>query len=531
MDATNPDWNEAETGAIRRQLEKLLLSELFNQAPRQGRFIEYVVEEELAGRGKRLNQYAIATEVFDRDETFDPLVDSIVRVEARRLRSKLAEYYAGEGRVDAIVISLPKGCYRVNVRIDSADLPADPSISTRPTAAARTAKPSVAVLPFDNLSGDPEQEYFSDGITEDIITDLSKISDLVVISRHSTFVYKGKAARSREISDDLGAQYLLEGSVRKAGERIRISAQMIDASSDDHLWAERYDRDLDDIFAIQDDVAQKIVEALKLQLTGAEKQRLGHKGTSSTEAHDLLLRAQEQFYQFTPETINAAIGLLSDSIAVDSEYTEAYAWKSRVLIFTLIAGSDPSEAGLIQSALALASKAVSLDDLLPLGHASLGWALLWHREISAAVAKVNRALELDPNFADGYCWHSLAMSSAGRGEDALDSIERAVGLNPYYTVTYLMAIGIAHFTLERYEEALTAFERGIRRNPKYFPNHLFKAAALGLLGRTQEAKAAGSRLLELDQSLRAVREAFFYNDEQALKRFQTGLDRAGISQP
>ena len=527
MDAAKPDWTEAQVRAIRQQLDRLLRSELFSHADRQSRFIKYVVEEELAGRGKRLNQYSIATEVFDRNESFDPLVDSIVRVEARRLRSKLAEYYAEEGQEDDVGIRLPKGCYRVSVRVEPPG--ATSARSPGLTQTDDSAKPTVAVLPFDNLSGDSEQEYFSDGITEDIITDLSKISDLLVISRHSTFVYKGKAVGARDISEDLGAQYVLEGSVRKAGEQVRISAQLIDAATDGHVWAERYDRQLDDVFAIQDDVSRKIVQALKLRLTGVEERRLGHKGTSSTEAHDLLLRGQEQFYRFTPDSIERAIELVSESIEADPGYAEAYAWKSRVLIFALIAGIDTTNTGLVDSALELARKAVELDDLLPLAHASLGWALLWDRDISAATAEVTRALNLDPNFADGHCWHSLALSSAGRGEAALDSVERAIQLNPYYTVTYLMALGIAYFTWERYDAALVEFERGIRRSPGYLPNHLFKTASLGLLGRTEEAKDAGHRLLELDDSLQSVQEAFFFNDERTLKRFQQGLRRAEVA--
>ncbi|MGI9332707.1 MAG: tetratricopeptide repeat protein [Gammaproteobacteria bacterium] len=536
-------WTDVEVQLIREQRDRLLRSEMFEKASRQSRFLAYVIEEELAGRGHRVSQYAIAADVFDRGESFDPLVDSIVRVEARRLRSKLTEYYVENGRHDPVIVSLPKGHYRISIECSpGGGAPSKPGsdVATRServnsTAPARDApanlveKPSVAVLPFDNLSGDPEQEYFSDGITEDIITDLSRLSGLLVISRHSTFVYKGKARNTKEIGDDLGARYVLEGSVRKVDDRIRVSAQLIDASIDNHLWAERYDRKLDDVFAIQDDVARNIVSALKLRLTGVEDRRLGHRGTADTKAHDLFLRAQEQFYQFTPESVRNADALLSRSIEVDPNYAEAYAWRSRVLVFALIAGMDPAREQTMERALASARRAIALDDLLPVAHASLGWALMWNREVEEAAAEANRALELDPNFADGFLWHSLILSSAGRGEEALESIEQGIRLNPYYTVTYLNAVGIAHFALEQYEEALIHFERGVQRNPSFIFNHLFKTSTLGLLGRTKDATMARSRLLEFDQHQRVVRESFFFNNEALFRRYRDGLARAGMT--
>ena len=250
MSTTDIDWTDAKARSIREQLDKLLQSNLFDKSGRQSRFLKYIVEEELAGRGSRVSQYGLATDVFDRDATFDPLVDSIVRVEARRLRSKLAEYYLEQGPSDPIVLKLPKGRYRISVLGNSHDETwcVQPTTSTtnrvtrstpnfvEDTSLAEVAeKPTIAVLPFDNLSGDSEQDYFCDGITEDIITDLSKISGLSVISRHSTFVYKGQSLNCREISDDLGANYVLEGSVRRVGDQVRISAQLIDATTDNHL--------------------------------------------------------------------------------------------------------------------------------------------------------------------------------------------------------------------------------------------------------------------------------------------------------
>ncbi len=510
--------------AIRDQLERVLRSSIFKQAERQRRFLTYVVEQELAGRGERLSQYAIAADVFDRDTSFDPLVDSIVRVEARRLRSKLAEYYAGNGGDDPIVIALPKGRYRIAVRAVEA--------GTGPAASSRAPdppeRPSIAVLPFDNLSVDPEQEYFSDGISEDLITDLSKLSGLTVLSRHSTFVYKGRSVTCREIADDLGARYVLEGSVRKAGDRLRISAQLIDAASDRHLWAERYDRELGDVFAVQDDVTRRIVDALRLRLTGPESRRLGRRATASTEAHDLYLRAQEQFHRFTTASVDRADALLTEAITVDPRYADAHAWRSRVRVFSFVAGIRPSRVATIGPAIAGARRAVSLDERAPLGHAALGWALVWDRQVDEAIAEVSHALELAPSFADGFLWHSLALASAGRGRDALASIRRGVELNPHYTVTYLFAFGAAYFALGDYAEARIHFDRGIKRSPRFVFNHLLKAAVLGLTGPPEETVAARDRLAELPHSEHVVREAFFFNDPALAASFNKGLKLAGL---
>jgi len=247
-------WNEQERSAIRDQLSTVLESALFVHAERLGRFLRFVVEETLAGRADRLNQFAIAIDVFDRDETFDPTIDAIVRVEAGRLRSKLLEYYDDLGGDDPIRIELPKRSYAATFRQRSgrdesrsaAAAELDREVYARDGLAETTelAEPTIAVLPFVNMSLDPEQEYFADGVTEDLITDLSRLPGIAVISRHSTFTYKGTAATVQQVCEELGANLVLEGSVRKVGNTVRITAQLIDGSSGQHLWAQRYDRDL-----------------------------------------------------------------------------------------------------------------------------------------------------------------------------------------------------------------------------------------------------------------------------------------------
>jgi len=531
MAETSDEWSDEELSVIREQLSRILQSSLFAQADRQSRFLQYVVDATLVGHAKRLNQYLLGIDVFDRDETFDPAIDSAVRVEAGRLRSKLRDYYIEFGQKDPVIIELPKGGYSVQIKTISSEdkSPRSTSVSQNEQKTVHPEeKPSIAILPFDNLSGDSEQEYFSDGITEDIITDLSKLSGLFVIARHSTFVYKGKSLNIKEIGNDLGVNYLLEGSVRKAGNRLRITAQLIDAVTGNHLWAERFDRELDDIFEIQDEVSKKIVRALEVKLTHNEKIRLGHKGTENIDSHDFLLRGQEQLYLFTPEGVNNAINLFSKAISCDPKYANAYAWKARSVLFPYIAGTNSSEEETVLPALELAIKAVELDDLLPHSHAILGWSLKWSRKINEAIIEAKRAVELDPNYANGYMFQSMVLSSAGRGEEALTSIEKGITINPYYNVTYILALGMSYFVMGKYEQALYHFRRGVERNPYFVPNHIYKASILGLLGKEDEAEHAKAELENMNPDYKSSAAYVFYTDKHLNEIMLEGTQKAGL---
>lgn len=567
MVETVASWSEAEAVAIREQLNRMLSCELFAQASRQCRFLNYIVEATITGQAGQLGQFVVGVDVFDRDASFDPVTDSIVRVEAGRLRSKLTEYYAGVGRDDPIVISLPKGGYGVHIEMNAGNVIADVATSQQisrpfkftivllivvlaisgiyvglvmPTSTKTTGelsdaiqtstagnisecarrdpnhtaeKPAIAILAFDNMSADPEQEYFSDGITEDIITDLSIISGLTVIARHSTFAYKGRSISIKEIGENLCAQYVLEGSVRKEGNRLRITAQLIDAPTETHVWAQRYDRYFDDVFAIQGEVSRLIVSALEVALTDREQRRLGHIGTDNTTAHDLYMRARERFYLFTKEDINQSLELFSQAIALDPRYAEAYAWKSRVLVYLFISGVNNSSDETVGPAIALARRAIELDELLPMAHANLGWALRWSQEIEAAIPEIKLAIELDSNFADAYLWQSMIMSSAWRGQEALESIEKGIRVNPNYGVTYILALGRASLVLGQSEKALAQFERGVARNPKFLPNHVYKIFALESLGRIEDAATAGDDLSQIFPDYEFSAAYLFYLDE------------------
>jgi len=314
-------------------------------------------------------------------------------------------------------------------------------------------KPSIAVLPFVNMSGDPEQEYFSDGITEDLITDLSKISGLFVIARNSVFVYKEKAVKIAEVGRELGVRYVLEGSVRKANDRVRITAQLVDANTGGHLWAERYDRDLKDIFALQDEVTQKIVAALAVKLTEDEQERLVRKGTDSLEAYDFTLRGWDYFFRLTMEANAQAREMFERAIDLAPQYAlghSALGW-TYWTEWSFGWSQDPQS---LERAFELAQRAASLDDSLSEAHSLLGKVHLWKKRHELAIAELEKAIALNPNYADGLTGLGEVLYFAGRPEEAIALVKKAMRLNPRYPVWYLHNLGHAYFLAGRYEEAI-----------------------------------------------------------------------------
>src|SRR5436190_874687 len=280
-----------------------------------------------------------------------------------------------------------------------------------PTAAPAPAlpeKPSIAVLPFQNMSGDPEQEYFADGMTEDLITDLSKVSGLFVIARNSSFAYKGRSVKVQEIGRDLGVRFVLEGSVRKAGNRVRITAQLIDAASGGHLWAERFDRDLTDIFATQDEVVEKIVGALAVNLTHGEAKRLRRRGTASVEAYETWLRARECLNRSTREGIAQARAMYHRAIELDPTYAVPHAGLAATGVSNYVSDWTDDPAAELDQSERWARRALELDDAEPFAHMALGSVMLWRRDHDGALAEFHRMIELDPNFAQGYSATGLA---------------------------------------------------------------------------------------------------------------------------
>jgi len=480
------NWQEpqskAKTETVKACLAKMLQTDIFARAERQKRLLAYLISQTLAGHCDRLKGYTIAIDVFDRSSDFDPTVEPIVRVEMARLRAKLREYYADEGRLDPVRIEIPKGAYSVRI-CDTADARLGGA-----DAARKEEKPSLAVLPFANMSDDPGQDYFVDGIVEDLTTDLSKLSGLVVISRQSAFAYKGTGKSAGDIARELGVRYLVEGSVRRAGHRVRIAAHLIDSATGAHLWADRYDRDLKDIFDVQDDVARRIVKSLQVKLVGIESDRLGHEGTSSLEAHDLLLRGRERLSHSSREPTAEAHAFFAKAVVRDPSYAAAHAWLARSYVFQWAMnwiGEDSLEV-----AYRHARTAVALDDNLPLGHAVLGWVQMWRKQANEALSAGRRAVALDPNNADARLFLSITLSALGRGKESLNYIRSAIRLNPHPSALYLMALGLSYYVLGQFEEAIEAYQRGVELRPLFPPNHQCLAMAYLRLERQEEALAA-----------------------------------------
>lgn len=430
MAETSHRLSADSVSAVREQLVRMLSHPLFAQSERQSRFLKFIVEETLTGGSRRLKQFIIGVEVFDRDQSFDPAIDSIVRVEAGRLRAKLLEYYTGAGKDDPVVIELPKGAYSVAFQTGrSASSPGHAAKGAREREVS-PLRPIVAVLPFENHSGDPEQEYFSDGIVEDLITELSRVSGLGVISRQSSFTFKGKSATAQQVCEELGADHVLEGSVRKAGTRVRITAQLVDGKSGQHRWAERYDRELLDIFSVQDEVVQKIAFALRVTLSDSEAKRLGRKGTDNAEAYDCVLRGHEYTRSFRKEDLFQARALFRRAQSLDAEFAEPYISLARVLVYEWIAGFSDDRGIVLTEALELARRAVALDPDSATAHSILGWTYLWLDEYESAVAEGEKAIELDRSGSFALGWMAMCRAWAGRTEEATELVERAMRLNP-----------------------------------------------------------------------------------------------------
>ena len=530
-------WDDTDAESAREQLHRILGSALFVHAERLGRFLQFVVNETLEGRGDRLNQYAIAVEVFDRDETFDPTVDAIVRVEAGRLRSKLLEYYIEQGRNDAVRLLLPKRGYvaQFQFQTESSLLPAEAkgsasaskpahSLSTVPQLVA----PTIAVLPFINLSADPEQDYFADGITEDLITDLSQLSGLAVISRQSTFSYKGKNIMAQQVCDELGASVVVEGSVRKLGQRVRITAQLIEGASGQHLWAARYDRGLADIFGVQDEVNRQIVSALSLTLSVNESTNLAHHGTEQVDAYDYVLRGMKEADTDTMEGFVRARYCFERALELDPNYAAAYARLAMNSIYKWIAGWGGSHKETIDKGFELATRAVQLDDQLALAHAALCWALLWQGRHDEAIAAGQRAIQCKPNDVVALERLSLSMIWAGDPEPGFPLIEKASRLNP--SRNYHFAKGVALFALCRYDEAIALFRLDLEQNPNFLPSALYMASINGLMGWEQEAEAMVELIQRISPAFSLLKDrGTHFKNPGDRHRFADGLKKAGLA--
>jgi adenylate cyclase len=372
----------------------------------------------------------------------------------RQVKSRLKMNVSELGATQLKNIAEPINVYALEVGGASEERPAPKSESATPEKSpvrgASLDKVSIAVLPFANMSGDAEQEYFADGISEDIITALSKLSQLFVIARNSSFTFKGKNVLVMEIGRSLGVRYVLEGSVRKSGSRVRITAQLNDATTGGHVWAERFDREMIDIFAVQDDVTTKIVSALALSLSASDRRRIATEHTENLEAYDCFLRGREQWWRHTREPNTQARELLERAVQLDPNFAPAHLYLGAANTMDYINGWSISPERSLQAAHECARRAVTLDDTYPYAHWGLALVNLWRNQLEDANREAERAIELDPNFADGYVALGHVLHFSGRSGESLECMDRAMALNPYYPDVWLHFRAQATYQLGRY---------------------------------------------------------------------------------
>ncbi|MGO7534176.1 tetratricopeptide repeat protein [Rhizobium leguminosarum] len=437
------------------------------------------------------------------------------------------------GQIQLKNIADPMRVYSLQIRTQQPNpaRQAQPAATKMPSAAADPDKPSIAVLAFNNMSGDAEQEYFSDGISEDIITDLSKLSELHVIARNSSFVYKNVTASVPEMAKALGVRYVLEGSVRKAGNRVRVTAQLIDASNGGHIWASRFDRDLTDIFAVQDELTQEIVAALRLNLTHGDQDRLAQGRALNVDAYELLLRGREQASAHTRTGNRAARSLAADAIAIDPQYAAAQALISftHVLDYVNAWSTDPE--GSLRIGMDLAQQAVEMAEEQPNGRFALGMACMWNRELDRAQAEVQQGLALQPNSAELLLLMAHIQIFSGDPAGALETLDASMRLDPHHPEILFQFRADAHFSLGEYEQALAAIEQRLQQNSQSETAYALLASCYGHLDRPEESRQAWEKALRInpDFSVERRRRVLPFRNPEDFDRRVEGLRKAGLT--
>lgn len=390
-------------------------------------------------------------------------------------------------------------------------------------------KPSIAVLPFVNMSDDPDQEYFSDGISEEIITALSKIPKLFVIARNSTFTYKGKSVWIPTVGKELGVKYVLEGSVRKSGDRIRITAQLIDAPTNKHIWAQRYDRDLKDIFAIQDDITKRIIAALQVRLTEGEQARVYERGTKNLEAYLKVLQAAEIGRRQTREENLKARGLAEEAISLDPNYACAYRELGATHMREVWLRISKSPAESLKKAAGYAKKALALDETLPPAHTLLGQVLVLAKDFDKAIAEGQRVVELDPNGAESHWYLGMALVFAGKAEESIPCLQKAVRLDPSVPSHYSHILALAYWYLNQHDEAIRWGRKAVERSPENQLSNAVLILCYGSAGRGEEARAQTVRLLEVNpRYCIKTKGGDRFKDPEANKRYRETMLKAGV---
>ncbi len=449
-----------------------------------------------------------------------------------QVRNKLDLSFEDLGQQAVKNIAEPVRAYRANLN----------GAGEEPSSAAVTDgsdRPSIAVLAFENLSGDPEQEYFADGIAEDLITALSRIRWLLVIARNSTFTYKGKAVDVKQVGREMGVRYVLEGSVRKGGNRVRISAQLIDTDTGAHVWARRYDRELEDIFAVQDEITETIVAAIEPELGEVERERAHRKPPESLDAWESYQRGLWHLWQTNANDVAEARRLFQRAADLDPNFAQAFAAWGLTLFFQVYYSYADSPLENLDQALRLANKAVALDDKEAMGHLTLGRVQILRGEYDTAIAELRTAIDLNPSSALAHNGLGLALALTGQLDEAISEYDTAIQLSPRDPLVWAFYSfrARARVLSGDYEAAVKDARRAIRHPAASYWPHANLASALALLDRREEAKIALDKLLEIkpDFSPHAVLAALSPLNPEALRPlFKTwidGLRKAGLDIP
>ena len=521
--------------AVRAELARILASRAFAGAERPGRFLRFIVEQALAGNP--LKETLLGVEVFGRSPSYDPRLDGVVRVEAVKLRARLKEYYEAGGAADPLRIVLPKGGYIPCFEV----LPASPvEIATAPPRTqapwnvwrvivlilafalliagyfvARRVRPrpappdssSIAVLPFVNLSSDKENEYFSDGLTDDLIDALTNVRGLRVVARSSVFQFKGKNPDIRAVGRQLNVAAVLEGSVQRSGDRLRITAQLSSVADGYHVWSQTFDRRLADVFAVQDEISRAIVGALEIRVAGDPGRRLVQSSTGDLEAYNLYLQGRFHLNQWRPESARKGIGYFAQAIAKDPRYAPAYAGMADCYTWLGVFGWSPPRQAMPQARQA-ANRALQLDETLAAAHVSLGYVkALYDWDWPGAGREFKRALALSPGDADVHFAYSVTyLTPLGRLDDALAGIQRALALDPLspYKIT---GAGMIYTDRREYDLAAEQYRKAIDLDPSFRQAYDEMLAVETLRGRPQS----------VDAVMRSMQAAFTNVDDTTVR--------------
>jgi TolB-like protein len=522
-------WSDTDQKAIRGQLDRILHSVPFRHSRRRQRFLEFIVNETLAGR--RVKGYDVALGVFDRPQHFDPAIDPVVRVEAGRLREKLREYYEADGQGDLVRIDLPKGTYAPQIEFWHEDAPQIAHQKVRPTQAISSTIPSVAVLPFDDLSADQNLGYLGDGVAEDIITALSRFPDTAVVARTSSFTYKNKPVDIRRIGKELGVAYVVEGSVRKDGDKIRIVSQLIETKNGEHVWAERFDRAGTDPWAVQDEVTGMIVGAMtgeKGALKRAQYRQAWGKG-ATFEEYDFYLRGHEQFMKYTKEGIERSGEIWREGLAKfpnSSLIKVKLGWHHITRAANFISNdplADVRKAGEFARQV-LANEHLSLQ-VERLANWLFSHVLVRERDFDGALSAAGSAVDLAP--FDTFMLSSLMMVlvQADRPDQALQWADQIAVQHPALGWFYNHRRGWAYLVLGKFAEAVDALA-----GTTFNDAHLLSAIAYARLGRSADAQAGVEQTLKVNPAItvQGWRQGYSFRDPAILDRCALDLVQSGL---